>query len=241
MTGRPVTLPLAVLNEPATERVRELKGLAPGTLLVHEVYASVQGEGTQTGRPCAFVRLTGCHMRCRYCDTEHAFHGGAERRVAEVAAEVVGLGLPLVLLTGGEPLLQRAAPDLLAAFADAGLTVLLETSGGVSTRAVDARVRIILDVKTPGSGESDRNLEENLERLREHDEVKYVLTSEDDYRWARDHAAQHGLAARCEVLFSAAAGALDPRWIAERVVAERLPVRVQVQLHKLLWGDRQGV
>jgi len=236
-----MTLPLAVLNEPPEARVRDLKGLADGVLLVDEVYASVQGEGTQTGRPCVFVRLTGCHLRCRYCDTEHAFHGGAQRRVEDVVEEVMAFGLPLVLVTGGEPLLQRAAPALLSALAGAGLTTLLETSGGVSTRAVDAQVRVILDVKTPGSGESGRNLEENLERLRPHDEVKYVLTSDEDFVWARDHATRHALAARCEVLFSPAAGSLDAARLAERVVAERLPVRVQIQLHKVLWGERRGV
>lgn len=234
-------LPLAVLQESSEERVRELKGLPDDALLVHEIYASVQGEGTHVGLPCAFVRTTGCHLRCRYCDTAHAFHDGERRGLDDVAAEVKGLGLPLVLVTGGEPLLQRAMPALLARLCDEGLEVLLETSGAVSTKAVDPRVHVILDVKTPGSGELERNLWSNLERLRPHDEVKLVLCDADDYAFAKELVRERRLAERCPVLFSPEAEGMDPAWLAERIVEDRLPVRMQVQLHKVLWGAKRGV
>lgn len=236
-----MSLPPVLLNESPQERVRELKGLDEDTLVVHEVYASVQGEGTHTGLPCAFVRTTGCHLRCRYCDTPHAFHEGTRRAVGDVVQEVLAFGLPLVLVTGGEPLLQKATRPLLTALCERDLTVLLETSGGVTTEGVDPRVRVILDVKTPGSGEEAANVKANFARLCPHDEVKYVLTDEADLAWATQHLARHELADRCTVLFSPAAGELDPARVAEHVVRERLPVRLQLQLHRILWGDRQGV
>jgi 7-carboxy-7-deazaguanine synthase len=234
-------LSLAVLQESSPERVKELKGLDAGVLLIHEVYASLQGEGTHVGLPCAFVRTTGCHLRCRYCDTAHAFHEGARRDVDEVVAEVLAFGLPLVLVTGGEPLLQRAAPALLRGLCAAGLVVLLETSGAVSTEAVDPRVRIILDIKTPGSGEVERNLWANLERLRPHDEVKLVVCDEGDYAFAKDLLKDRSLSERCAVLLSPEAEGMDPAWLAARIVEDRLPVRMQVQLHKVLWGTKRGV
>lgn len=234
-------LPLNVVNESAEERVRELKSLPKDHLLVHEVYASVQGEGTHVGLPCAFVRLTGCHLRCRYCDTAHAFHAGSERSVDDVAKEVRDLGLPLVLITGGEPLLQPAAFPLLKRLCDDGMEVLLETSGGVSTRHVDPRVRVILDVKTPGSGEVERNVASNLERLRPHDEVKFVLCSDEDYAFAKAFVLEHRLHERCAVLFSPEAESMDKAALADRIVKDRLPVRMQVQLHKILWGEKRGV
>src|SRR5690606_8591258 len=152
--------------------------------------------------PCVFVRTTGCHLRCRYCDTVHAFHEGRERSLDDVAREVLGFGLPLVLITGGEPLLQPATLPLLERLCDEGLEVLLETSGGVSTKSVDPCVRVILDVKTPGSGEHERNVWSNLECLRPHDELKFVLCSEEDYAFAKALVLEKKLNERCTVLFS---------------------------------------
>lgn len=235
-------LSLDVLNEPPASRIAPLKRLSSReSLLVHEVYASIQGEGTRTGLPCVFVRTTACHLRCRYCDTAHAFHEGKERSVFDVAEEVLDYEIPLVLLTGGEPLLQPAVHPLMERLLDAGREVLLETSGGVSTERVDPRVVVILDVKTPGSGEVKRNVWENLERLRPHDEVKFVLTGKDDYAWAKALLERERLFERCAVLFSPEAEGLDPAALAEWIVKDRLPVRMQVQLHKVLWGNRRGV
>lgn len=236
-----MALPLALVNESALERVRALKGLPAGHLLVHEVYASLQGEGTHVGLPCVFVRTTACHLRCRYCDTAHAFHEGTLRALDDVVRDVLGFGLPLVLVTGGEPLLQPATLPLLARLCDEGLEVLLETSGGVTTKNVDPRVRVILDVKTPGSGEVERNVWANLERLRPHDEVKIVLCSEDDYAFAKQLVLEKKLHERCAVLLSPEAERMDKRWLAERIVEDRLPVRMQLQLHKVIWGEKRGV
>jgi 7-carboxy-7-deazaguanine synthase len=236
-----MALPLSVVNESAEERVRELKGLPKDRLLVHEVYASLQGEGTHVGLPCVFVRTTGCHLRCRYCDTPHAFHEGSERTVDDVVTQVKGFGLPLALVTGGEPLLQPATFALLARLCDEGLEVLLETSGGVSTKQVDPRVRVILDVKTPGSGELERNVWANLERLRPHDEVKLVLCSDEDYAFARQLVLEKKLHERCAVLFSPEAEGMDKAKLAEQIVRDRLPVRMQLQLHKVIWGEKRGV
>lgn len=234
--------PKARAEAPADRLVALKRKRDDANLLVHEVYASVQGESTWAGVPCVFVRLTGCHLRCGYCDTEHAFHEGVERTVDDVVAAVRAFGLPLVELTGGEPLLQRAAHDLLRALCDAGLTVLLETSGGVSVADVDPRVRVILDVKTPGSGEAARNVWANLPLLVPgKDEVKLVIVDDADYAWAKDVVATRPIPRGVTVLFSPAAPTMDPTRLAERVVADRLPVRFQVQLHKVLWGEQRGV
>jgi 7-carboxy-7-deazaguanine synthase len=229
--------------ETPEERLVPLKKKArEDTLLVHEIYASVQGESTWAGVPCVFVRTTGCHLRCSYCDTEHAFHAGTERELDDVIAEVARHAIPLVELTGGEPLLQRSALRLVTRLLDGGHTVLIETSGAVSTEGVDARARVILDVKTPGSGEHARNVWKNLARLKPgHDELKLVITSDDDYAWAKQVLADHPVPAGVAVLFSPAAPLMEPARLAERIVADRLPVRFQLQLHKVLWGNRQGV
>lgn len=212
------------------------------SVLVNEIFASIQGESTWAGMPCTFVRTTGCHLRCVYCDTEHAFHEGTEKSVAAIVDEVAALGLPLVEVTGGEPLLQPSVKRLLSALCDGGRTVLLETSGAISTEGVDARVRVILDVKTPGSGESARNVAANLERLvAGRDELKLVLCDEDDYRFAKELLASAAVPAGVAVLFSAAAPMLAPAALAEWIVRDRLNVRFQTQLHKVLWGDRRGV
>ncbi len=224
------TEPERVSDLPATERLR-----------LTEIFHSIQGESTAAGRPCVFVRLTGCQMRCRWCDTEYAFHGGSWWTLDAVLDEVARFGCPLVEVTGGEPLLQPAVLPLMERLADAGYEVLLETGGGLDISPVDPRVRRIVDVKCPGSGESGANRWQNLELLTARDEVKLVLADEADYRWARDLIAERGLAATCPVLFSAVAGELEPRRLAEWILRDRLPVRFQVQIHKLLWGDRPGV
>jgi 7-carboxy-7-deazaguanine synthase len=213
---------------------------AADRLRVTEVFLSIQGESTFAGRPCVFVRLTGCQMRCRWCDTEYAFHGGEWRSRDEVLAAVAAYGCPLVELTGGEPLLQPGAPALLTALCDRGHEVLLETGGGLDIAGVDPRVRRIVDVKCPGSGEAAANRWQNLELLRPTDEVKMVIADEADYRWARRVVEERRLAERCPVLFSPVAGELEPRQLAEWILRDRLPVRFQLQLHKLLWGNEPG-
>lgn len=232
----------ATLARPADER---LALPAEERLRVTEVFHSIQGESTFAGRPCVFVRLTGCQMRCRWCDTEYAFHGGSWRTRDEVLSAVAAFDCPLVELTGGEPLLQPGAPPLLEALCDRGYEVLLETGGGLDIGVVDRRVRRIVDVKCPGSGEAEANRWENLDLLRPTDEVKLVIADEADYQWARRVVEEHRLAERCPVLFSPVArpdgDRLQPRDLAEWILRDRLPVRFQLQLHKLLWGDRPGV
>jgi 7-carboxy-7-deazaguanine synthase len=222
-------------------RLAPLKGLGAREILLHESFISLQGESTHQGRVCLFLRTTGCHLRCRYCDTPQAFTQGTRVGVEEVVGQAVASGVPLVEVTGGEPLLQRGVPELLRRLCDRGLTVLLETSGAVSTRHVDPRVRVILDVKTPGSGEVERNVWATLGQLKPHDEVKFVLTSEEDYRFAVEVVRREGLDRRCAVLFSPVTGLLPAATLAGWVVRDRLPVRFQLQLHRVLWGDRPGV
>ncbi len=229
--------------QPADLRLRPLKHKRdPAAVLVHEVFPSIQGESTFAGLPCTFVRTTGCHLRCTYCDTAHAFFEGSERTVASLLDEVAAIGLPLVEVTGGEPLLQPSVLPLLRGLCDAGRTVLLETSGTVSTAGVDERVRVILDVKTPGSGEAARNLDDNLTRLvAGRDEVKLVLCDEADYDVARAFVRARRVPAGVAVLLSAAQPLLSPAALAEWMVRDRLDARFQLQLHKVLWGDRRGV
>lgn len=226
-------------------RVRPLKvlqGLLTPSLLVHEIYASVQGESTWAGVPCVFVRTTGCHLRCSYCDTAHAFEGGAVMSVDAVVQDVLARGIPLVELTGGEPLLQKDAATLITRLLDAGCTVLVETSGAVGIAGLDPRVRLIVDVKTPGSGEHERHRFQDLPLLKPGlDELKFVIVDEADYAWARDIVRTRPIPAGVTVLFSPAASTMKPAWLAEQIVADRLPVRFQLQLHKVLWGERTGV
>lgn len=209
-------------------------------LRVSEIFASLQGESTTVGAPTVFVRLTGCPLRCRWCDTAYAFSGGERLTIDEILARVSDLGLPEVCVTGGEPLAQPACRDLLTALADAGHRVSLETSGALSIAGLDPRVRCVMDLKAPGSGEADKNLWDNLDHLRPHDEVKFVLAGRADYDWAKDVLERHGLARRATVLFSPVAGELAPSTLADWIVADRLPVRFQLQLHKILWGDARG-
>jgi 7-carboxy-7-deazaguanine synthase len=215
---------------------------APERVKVHEIFYSLQGESTFAGKPCVLVRLTGCQMRCSWCDTAHAFYAGEWLLVDEVVARVAGHGCPLVEVTGGEPLLQPGTLTLLERLCDRGFEVLLETGGGLDIRAVDRRVRRILDIKCPASGEAAENRWENLDDLRPEDEVKFVLAGRDDYDWARGVLAERRLHEICPIHFSPVWQSLPPAELATWVLADRLPVRLQLQLHKVLWGaDARGV
>ncbi len=212
-------------------------------LTVNEIFLSIQGESTHTGRPCVFVRLTGCDLRCVWCDTSYAFHEGRKLDVDQVVADVERYGCDLVEITGGEPLLQEDVYPLMDRLLAAGATVLLETGGHVSVARVPAAVVKVMDVKCPGSGECDRNAWDNLSRLTDGDQVKFVIADRVDYEFARDVVRRHTLDTRCAaVLFSAVHDVLPPARLAEWMLADRLPVRLQIQLHKHLWGaDTRGV
>jgi 7-carboxy-7-deazaguanine synthase len=217
-------------------RLKPLEGKPAGSLVVHEIYRSLQGESTFAGLPCVFVRLTACHLRCGYCDTPHAFHQGQTLTLDEVVVRALALGDRLVEVTGGEPLLQPEAFPLLTRLADAGRTVLLETSGAIDIGPVDPRVHVILDLKTPGSGEVAANLWENLARLEPGDEVKFVVCDRADFDWAVAQVRAHRLLDRCPVLLSAVHGRVDPAALASWILETGLALRLQVQLHKVLWG-----
>jgi 7-carboxy-7-deazaguanine synthase len=209
---------------------------------VTEIFHSIQGESTYVGQPCVFVRLTGCPLRCTWCDTEYAFYGGKELTCEEVLSQVQSYACELVEVTGGEPLAQPDAVPFISALCERNHTVLLETSGAIDIAPVDERAHIILDVKCPGSGMTGRMYWPNLDRLTMKDEAKFVLVDRIDYEWAREILTQHTLPGRCTVLMSPVFGALDPRQLAEWVLADRLPVRLQLQLHKLIWApDMRGV
>ena len=210
------------------------------SLRIAEIFHSLQGESTRVGLPTVFIRLTGCPLRCVWCDTEHAFSGGESVDVAVILGRTKAFGCGTVCVTGGEPLAQAACPELLAALCDAGYSVSLETSGALDISPVDPRVSRIMDLKAPGSGESGRNLWSNLDCLTPKDEIKIVLASQSDYAWAVDQLNSRRLAARCPVLFSPVHGRLDAAELAEWILRDRLPVRFQLQLHKLLWQDSRG-
>jgi 7-carboxy-7-deazaguanine synthase len=223
-------------------RLRPLEGKAAGTLVIHEIYRSLQGESTFAGLPCVFVRLTACHLRCVYCDTPHAFNQGETMTLDDVVARALALGDDLVEITGGEPLLQPEVYPLMSRLTDAGKTVLLETSGAVDTSRVDPRVRVILDLKTPGSGEVEANVWSNIERLEPTDELKFVLCDRADFDWAVTVVREHRLTERCPVLFSAAFGQVNPTELAAWILESRLAVRLQLQQHKILWDpNARGV
>ena len=230
---RPSSLPTLHVAHP--HRLRPLVDQPPGTLVVHEIYRSLQGESTFVGLPCVFIRLTACHLRCGYCDTRHSFHHGETLPLDDVLARALAYGDPLVEVTGGEPLLQAEVYPLMSRLADAGRTVLLETSGAIDTGGVDPRVRVILDLKTPGSGEVDANVWANLDRLRPTDEVKFVLCDRADFDWAVDRVREFGLTDRAPVLFSPCFGRVDPTELAAWVLETQLPIRLQLQQHKILW------
>ena len=209
---------------------------------ITEIFHSIQGESSYVGQPCVFIRLTGCPLRCTWCDTDYAFYGGQERSIDEVLALVRDYGCPLVEVTGGEPLVQPECLPFMARLCDAGYRVLLETSGAVDIAPVDPRVHVILDVKCPGSGMTDRMHWPNLSQLAVKDEAKFVLADRADYNWAREILAQYDLAVRCRVLFSPVFAKLDVRELAEWILADKLPVRFQIQLHKHIWTpDMRGV
>jgi len=212
------------------------------TLRVTEIFHSIQGESTYVGQPCVFIRLTGCPLRCTWCDTEYSFYGGTSHPIDEILTKVRAYDCQLVEVTGGEPLAQPAAVPLIARLCDAGYTVLIETSGAIDVQPVDRRATLILDVKCPESGMTDRMHWPNLGCLTPKDEAKFVLASRADYDWARGILAQHRLAERCTVLFSPVFGSLDLRQLAEWILADRLPVRFQLQMHKYIWApDMRGV
>ena len=209
-------------------------------LRVSEIFHSLQGESTRAGLPTVFVRLTGCPLRCTWCDTDYAFSGGETMTLGDVLIEVARHGARQVCVTGGEPLAQKACLPLLAALCDAGYSVSLETSGALDVSTVDPRVSRIMDLKAPASGEADKNLWDNLARLNAHDEIKVVLAGEADYEWAKSVLAARRLDEICPVLLSPVAGRLDPKQLAEWVLRDRLPVRMQLQLHKIIWGTERG-
>jgi 7-carboxy-7-deazaguanine synthase len=209
---------------------------------LYEIYTSIQGETHYAGLPCTLVRFAACDLRCTYCDTEYAFTGGHEVSVEAIVADVEARGVPLVLLTGGEPLLQRTLPALCSALLDKKLEVMIETGGHRDTSALPAGVVVILDVKTPGSGESDKMCWANLERLGPRDAVKFVVTDERDYDWARELIREKRLDARCHVLVSPAFGKVDPKELVGWMLRDKLPARLNLQLHKYVWPpDERGV
>ena len=211
-------------------------------LRITEVFCSLQGESRTIGRPTTFVRLTGCPLRCHYCDTEYAFSGGELLTLSEILDRVRRFGVPHVTVTGGEPLAQVEARQLMELLVEAGFKVSLETSGALSIADIDPNVSVVMDLKTPGSGESRRNLMENISLLKSSDQVKFVITSREDYEWARFQVDQFGLDRRVDdVLFSPSFGEVQPTMLAAWILEDRLPVRMQLQLHKILWGDKPGV
>lgn len=224
------------VQDPAVEPVAATEA----RLKISEIFVSIQGESDSVGWPTVFVRLTGCPLRCVWCDTEYAFHGGHWQSIDEILGAVRLFGTRHVCVTGGEPLAQKRCVALLKALCDEGYEVSLETSGALDISEVDARVRRVVDLKAPGSGEQRRNRIENLDLLRPHDQIKIVIANRGDYEWAREIVASHQLTDRVQVLFSPVHGSIRPVELAEWILADRLPVRFQLQLHKLLWGDVPG-
>lgn len=223
------------MSVPPTDIAQDLRRLR-----ISEIFLSIQGESDSIGWPTVFVRLTGCPLRCTWCDTTYAFQGGQWLEIDAILAEVVRHGVRHVCVTGGEPLAQKRCLVLLSSLCDAGYDVSLETSGALDVGAVDPRVRKVVDLKAPGSGEQARNHWPNLDHLLPHDQVKFVLADRTDYDWAVGIVREHALDRRCAVLFSPVHETLAPRELAEWIVADRLPVRFQLQLHKVLWGEQPG-
>jgi 7-carboxy-7-deazaguanine synthase len=213
---------------------------AAARLRITETFLSLQGEADAVGWPTFFIRLTGCPLRCRYCDTAYAFHGGEWRTIARLVDEAQKSGARHVCVTGGEPLAQRQCLALLTVLCEAGFNVSLETSGAIDASTVDVRIVRVIDVKTPASGESQRNLDLSLQNLRSRDQLKFVICDRADYEWSRDRVRTERLESRCQVLFSPSYQQLPAGQLANWILADRLPVRFQIQLHKVLWGDVPG-
>ena len=214
-------------------------GTAP-RLKLTEIFLSLQGEARSAGLATVFVRLTGCPLRCTYCDTAYAFYGGEWSDIEDIVAKVAAFGVPNVCVTGGEPLAQKRCILLLDALLSGGFSVSLETSGAIDISPVDIRVSRVVDIKTPDSGESGQNLWSNIAQLTPHDQLKFVICSRADYEWAKAELATRRLNERCEILFSPSYTQVMPRELADWIIADRLPVRFQMQLHKQLWGEEQG-
>jgi 7-carboxy-7-deazaguanine synthase len=211
------------------------------SLRIHEIFYSLQGESSRVGLPTVFVRLTGCPLRCGYCDTEYAFHGGNTQSFEEILSLVATYQTGFVCVTGGEPLAQKGCLQLLTMLCDAGYSVSIETSGALDISQIDARVSVIMDVKTPGSGEVSKNLWSNIDYLKPKDEVKFVLVDQADYLWSKQMLAQYQISKKCPVLFSPGYHTLKAEDLAAWILQDHLPVRMQVQLHKILWGEKAGV
>lgn len=210
------------------------------SLRITEIFYSLQGETNTVGIPTVFIRLTGCPLRCSYCDTAYAFSGGKKLTLQEIMAQVQHYKTRHVTVTGGEPLAQPACNDLMVRLLDAGFKVSLETSGALDVSGVDPRVVKVVDLKTPSSGEMARNLYQNIHYLTDRDQIKFVIADDADYQWSKQQFEDHDLLARCEVLFSPVMGQMSPAELADRILADQLPVRFQIQLHKYLWNDARG-
>ena len=210
------------------------------SLKITEIFYSLQGESNTVGLPTVFIRLTGCPLRCTYCDTAYAFSGGIKHTLTEILDQVDEFKARYITVTGGEPLAQSASYELMTMLLDKGYVVSLETSGAINISAVDPRVVIVMDLKTPGSGELDKNCYQNIEHLAEKDQIKFVIADTADYEWSKSVIKQYDLSNCCEILFSPVMGQMNPTELAENIIQDNLPVRFQIQLHKYLWDDAQG-
>ncbi len=231
-------MPISLTTQ-QTQRLSPLADKPVGQLRIHEIYKSIQGESTYAGLPCVFIRLTACHLRCVWCDTPHAFKEGETISVDDVLQQVMAFDCPLVELTGGEPLLQPEAFDLMTALADRGKTVLLETSGSLPIGRVDKRVCIIMDLKCPDSGECDSNLYENIDHLKPTDEIKFVIASRRDFDWTAETIRQHRLDERFPILLSAVFDKVKPVELVDWLLESKLNVRMQLQMHKYIWDPKE--
>jgi len=210
------------------------------SIRITEIFYSLQGESNTVGIPTVFIRLTGCPLRCVYCDTAYAFTGGKKLEIAEIINQAEQYGTKYITVTGGEPLAQPACLELITQLLDKGFIVSLETSGAIDVAAVDPRAVKVMDLKTPSSGELNKNLYQNIHHLNYQDQVKFVIGSDEDYNWSKAALTEYELPSRCEILFSPVMGQQNPTVLAEKILQDRLPVRFQIQLHKLLWDDAQG-